>query len=445
MRTLNRTLFVASVLSAAAPIAAADPVAVPWTRGPNSCGTPQIAQDRDIPVYDAAPAGGQRVLWVNKQGGHFTVSSTDSTKNTVSSNILQTSVSQFTIPKIPTGFDWPVVRACIDEEFSKFNIRVVETRPSAGDFVQAVVGGTGAEIGFNAQSGILGITSTDNFCHVAERGITLNFAPNHLGILKPNQELCATITHEAGHAFSLEHEILGIDLMSYVPVSQAASKEFVDQNQNCGTDPQTQNPCSCTSGQTNSGMRLTANVGARPTDGTAPSLTVQSPSDGKLAPSFAVVAKATDASGMADVVVSIDGEEVGNDEAGSGGTYTIPGTASLGMHMLTVTARDLAGNVTKKDIPVTVAKLEIGETCTGNDACTGNLCATGGDGTMFCTQSCDPAASTCPDGFSCDATAKVCSPSDTGGCCSASTPRQGVTAMLFGLGVGAILIRRKRR
>ena len=423
---------------------AADPTPV-WTRGPNSCGTPQIAQDNGAPVYDAAV--GQRVLWVNKAGGHFTVATTDSSKNTVSNNILQASVSQFTIAKIPAGFNWAVIRACVDEEFKTFNIRVVETKPSTGNYVQAVVGGTGAEIGFSPQSGILGITSTDNFCNVAERGITLNFAQNHLGIPKPDQELCATITHEAGHAFSLEHEILDLDLMSYIPVAQAASKEFVDRASHCGTDPSTQTGCSCpnANNQTNSGMRLTANVGTRPTDGTAPSLTVSQPSDGRIAPSFQVVAHATDGSGMADVVVSIDGEEVGNDEAGLGGTYTITGIAPLGMHMLTVTARDLAGNVTKKDIPVTVAKLDIGETCAGNDACTSVLCATGGDGAMFCTQSCDPAADTCPGGFTCDATAMVCAPADSGGCCSASSPRQGVTAMLFGIGVGAVLIRRRKR
>lgn len=433
---------------ASASSAFADPVAETWHRGPESCGTPQVIGFAS-PDYEAG-AGGQRVIYVNRFGGHFTVSSTNAINNTVSTNILQANVSQFDIAAMETSWDWGTIRTCLDDYFKPFNVRIVESRPRTGNYVQSIVGGTGAEIGFSPQSGILGITSTDNFCFVAETGVTLSFSKNHVGIPRATEELCGTIAHETGHALSLEHEILTPDLMSYVPLQTSGTKAFVNQESTCGTDAQSTNPCSCqttSAGKTNSALRLNNNVGVRPSDGTAPTLTVKTPgSDGKVAPAFNVVADATDASGMADVLVFLDNVEVGNDEQGSGSTWTIPVSTTEGQHTLLVRARDLAGNVTDKTINITAMKAALGEDCTSNASCSSNMCASAG-GTSFCTQTCDPAnATSCPSGFSCDATAKVCSPADNGGgCCSTGDSRGGATAMLFGLGVGAVMLRRRRR
>ena len=45
---------------------------------------------------------------------------------------------------------------------------------------------------------------------------------------------------------------------------------------------------------------------------------------------------------MADVLVLVDGIEVGADEVGSGGTYKVTGNAAEGPHVVTVRARDTA-------------------------------------------------------------------------------------------------------
>lgn len=423
----------------------------------NRCGTKPILRTEPLPpTYLAAPANGQRIIYLNKAGGHFTnAGSTDSSANTFTGrNILaDSSIRELDIAPIPAVFNWAKIRDCLEADFKPFNVRLTEERPASGPYIEAVIGGNGTELGYSLSQGLLGITSTDDFCNVYDQGITFNFAVSHEGIPQQDLELCATIAHEAGHALSLEHEILDKDLMSYVPVADSPSKAFVNQVSQCGTDAQHTNGCSCPmiGSGTNSGSRLASNVGARPTDGTAPTLTVKQPADGAtVAPEFKVIAQASDTSGMADVIVLVDGLEAGADEFGNGGLYTAVTTANEGTHTITVRARDLAGNVTDKMLTVTAQKLELGDDCTGNASCKSNMCAMESDGTQFCTQTCTPgaaagAADACPGGFDCDPTAKVCAPSAGGGCCSASTPGSGVAAMLFGVGVGGVLMRRRKR
>ena len=431
--------FVSTVsLATAAPLA---------SRPADSCGTVQVRPTGVVPTPYAGT--GQRVLYLNRFGGKYTLANgaTNSATNTANASIVsQIGPATITIPPMEAGFDWPTVRDCVVAAYKPFNVRVVETEPKAGTYVEAVVGGYGTELGFGADQ-LFGIASADNFCSVTESGIAFSFSHTHQGVQQKDKELCATIAHEVGHLLALEHEILAADMLSYVLVADSPPKSFVNQNVQCGTTPQQIGQCSCSSGTTNSASRLNQFVGARAAETNAPSLTVVSPgNNGKIAPAFEVVAKATDGEGMADVLVYIDGNEVGNDSVPEGDTYKVSGSGiAEGAHTLTVVARDLAGNLTKKDLSVTIAKLDIGETCVANDACKGNICAMSTDGN-FCTQSCTVANDTCPDGFACDATLSICVGNDSGGCCSVGNDSNaGIIAMLTSFGVGLVLMRRRRR
>ena len=231
------------------------------------------------------------------------------------------------------------------------------------------------------------------------------------------------------------------DAMSYVLISDSGTKSFVDELSTCGPYPAEPMPCECNpGGMTSSAARLRQFVGARPIETVPPTLAIDAPASGELSPVFEVVATAIDDQAMSDVLVLIDGIELGSDTEAEANVYRIAiRDAPEGEHTLTVIARDEAGNEATQEIAIIVVKLATGQTCTANEACAGNVCATGEDG-MFCTETCTSGDS-CPDDFDCEmlAGARVCVPG--GGCgCTTSDP----TGMLLGLFVLALTVRRRR-
>ena len=152
-------------------------------------------------------------------------------------------------------------------------------------------------------------------------------------------------------------------------------------------------------------------------------------------------------------------------------TSTRRPTLGQGKHKVEVTAYDRAGNTTTASSTSRSARSArrtamrrptaglprrslrrgpghrggLGTPCTGNSDCASNQC--GDDGTnQYCVETCDPAASACPGGFSCLAIGAggVCWPSngDGGGC---STNGGSGAPFLLVFAVGAMLITRKRR
>jgi hypothetical protein len=365
---------------------------------------------------------------------------TNAGTNTANAGIVsQRGTGMITIPPLEAAFDYKIVRECVINHFKSYNVRIVETQP-VGDHIEALVGGTGGELGFGGGQ-LFGIASADNFCGVTENGIAFTFSATHRNVPRKNEELCATIAHEVGHLLALEHEVTPIDLMSYVLIAESGSKMFVNGQAQCGVAPGQTNSCACSAGGTNSSARLNQFVGARPVETNAPSLSVENVEDGgKVPPAFEIVADASDGEGMADVPVYIDDVEVGHDATPDGSTYKVKGSTVEGPHKLTVVARDLAGNQTKKDFNVTFAKLDTGDDCVDNAACQGNICAQTKDGN-FCTQMCDVANDTCPSGFTCNGELAVCV--DGGGCCSANKNTAG--SFVLALALGGMIFRRRRR
>lgn len=448
-----RTKFVvaAALGSMWSSVAVAEPTWPPTTRGENSCGTvqePAAVPDGFSSRYLLAGPGVQRVVFLNRFGGTYnvTAAATDSVTNTANSRFFG-QARMATIAPMGSNFDWPMIVSCVKAHYKDIDVRFVETEPTSGQYIEAVVGGDGSELGFPQSSGILGIASADNFCMVTEAGICFSFSESHGGFGQRNAELCTTIAHEVGHLLALEHETLASDLMSYVPVTQAPSKGFQNMASACGVQPSQPQNCSCNPSQQNSFNRLQTYVGPRPVEATKPELSVSSPSNGATVPPvFDVIATASDDMAMGDVRVVLDGVEGGNAQAvGADGKWKITvKNAALGDHQMAVIARDEAGNETTVTIAVKVAKSQIGDSCTANEACEGNLCASGEDGT-YCTQTCDVSNDTCPSDFECKdiGGASVCVV--TGGCgCTTSDPRDAVGAMLV-LGFGLLVSRRRKR
>jgi MYXO-CTERM domain-containing protein len=251
-----------------------------------------------------------------------------------------------------------------------------------------------------------------------------------------------------GHLLALEHEQLPKDLLSYVLIRDSGTKAFINQTSGCGTSPQDPSPCYCTSSSTSSYGRLSTFVGLRPLEVIPPELRIDAPGD-VVPPTFDIVVTATDNALMADVIALVDGVQVGADATADNNVYTMTvKDLAEGSHQLSVIAYDAAANSTRQDLTITVKKLATGETCTGDDACTGGICARSPDGN-FCTQRCELAADSCPAGFECsaEATGTVCVPAvDATGCgCASSRGRGPGPMLLLVLGLGAALLRRRRR
>ena len=89
----------------------------------------------------------------------------------------------------------------------------------------------------------------------------------------------------------------------------------------------------------------------------------------------------------------------------------------------------------------------LGDTCTGNAECKSGQCGSDGAGNSFCVESCDPAKDGCPGDFGCivAGTGGVCWPGAGGGGGCNTSNDSGAGLSFFGLGLGALLITRRRR
>lgn len=302
-----------------------------------------------------------RSIYLNRKGATIRPGANDSLKQTSSIVTQVYAIGAWDV----TDAKWTATVACMRETWAKFDVAITETDPGDTPHIEALFGGSPADIGRPAT--VAGIAPFAVDCGVVENAIVFAFTDN---LPADPQLVCEVMSQEIGHAYGLDHELLASDPMSYLPY--AGKRSFQDTGTACGE--KTERPCGLGStacrAQQNSQQILLARLGAAGGDGTAPTLVIMSPAaHAEVDPGFTVQTRALDDIGVTTVALYVDGVKV--DERTSG-PFDFETDAALptGAHTVMVEARDANDNITVRELDVIV---------TGNEPWFRNIgCSTGG-------------------------------------------------------------------
>ncbi len=382
-----------------------------------------------------------------------------------------------------TDAQWNAIVSCVKQTYAPFNVTIVDQRPASGDYHTAIIAGVPTEIG--QPNGVLGVSPFS--CGYLPNAISFSFANTALSNSFGHEyadlaDACWTVSQETAHSWGLDHKYDVRDPMTYLPSSSPTTlKVFQNQAGQCGENAA--RPCSCSypgnsaPASMNSFALILATFGSGTPDSTPPTVAFQLPNaNASVIPGFSVIATATDDVGISKVELRVDGNLAGTSTT-SPYQFVTGNSLAQGAHTLELTAYDFANNTTKATETVSYGQTcsdsdpctdatqvcssgtcvagpdtagGLGSTCTDNSQCASGSC--GNDGTsQYCVSACDPAASAgaCPAGFGCISagTGGVCWPgADSGGSGGCSTGGGSSSAlMLIGLGLGAVLLTRKRK
>jgi hypothetical protein len=403
---------------------------------------------------------------------------------------------------------WNAVVTCVQGMMSRFNIQVVDTQPTSGNFFEVMIAGTPEELGLDGNYG--GIA--DYSCNAP--GQCVPYISNDLvfdfsevwqsdpeNYPDPTNQDCSVAAQEIAHAWSLDHVVDATDPMTYNLYN--SMRQYHD-NEVCGSDctdvggvcqgpfGATFETCSGTCGETGSSQAthtcmstgtatqnevtaITDLFGASGT--TPPTVSIASPASGAaVPPGFPITVNCSSSDGVQEVDLSIDDNEVASLTAAPfafQAASTIPDGAHTLSVMCTTNVKSFAiatetvivGTKCSQDsqcptddicyemacIPGPNASDGLGATCKNDSQCASNACAS--DGSMsVCVVPCDPSNPQCPSGFGCltAGTSGECWPGaangDATGCCDAGHGAPtGPLLLAFGVAVSWFTRRRPAR
>ena len=131
----------------------------------------------------------------------------------------------------PFAFDqarWDAVVACVTDTFAAYGVTVVTTEPEGQPYNEVFVAGEPEEVG--VLSSALGIAPLNNNCTAQADSVSFAFANGHQG--GNAIEICATVAHEAGHLYGLDHAFECRDPMTYL--IGCGDKRFINWSSPCG-------------------------------------------------------------------------------------------------------------------------------------------------------------------------------------------------------------------
>src|SRR5689334_17305538 len=195
---------------------------------------------------------GDDVLYLNRCVGGCTVTRGGNSARFDSSSIppRTSMLSEFQF----TDEIWNAVVACVRDTYAPYDVQVVTDDPGDVDYVEVMVAGSPSE--FDLDDTVLGIAPLASDCSAQTDVISFAFANVH-NPSNPVLELCATVAHEAGHAYGLDHEFDCRDPMTYL--TGCGQKLFLNLPTTCGEFDGPRN-CKCGMVQ-NSHAKLTTVLG----------------------------------------------------------------------------------------------------------------------------------------------------------------------------------------
>lgn len=387
----------------------------------------------------------------------------NATTNTTSIPDTSATISAF----LGSDTVWQQVVQCVRQTYADFDVQIVTERPASGNYHMAIVAGTPSQVGM--QSGVMGVSPFS--CSYIPNAISFTFAN-----VNPTDvaDLCWTVAQETAHSWGLDHKYDNRDPMTYLSGGPSI-KSFQDEAGACGEYSARQ--CACNYNNTgstkmNSYAVIMNTFGSNTPDVVAPTVSITYPTENaQVTPGFPIRADVADDRVIIKTEFRLDGQLLKTLEDPPW-NFSAPPQLAPGKHKVELTAYDRAGNTTKGIVNVAFGAVcnaneecgenqlcldgrcvagpgsdgGLGSTCDSNADCASSQCAN--DGTNgYCVEGCDPAASACPGGFSCEETspgAGVCWPADGdgGGC---QTGDDGNGALLLVLGLVGILVTRKKR
>ncbi len=184
--------------------------------------------------FAAAPLAGPRVIFLNKNGGTYYPGNGIDNSSANRSTLVSQAVTMPAYSR--TASDWQQLMDLTRQTYAPFNVVVTDQDPGAAPHVEVVVSGHPSMIG--QPSSAAGISPLTGDCSVIERAVVFAFDQ----LLQGPDDQARVVTHEAGHAFGLDHELYCPDLMSYL-FDCAWPKHFIDQTVACGE--YTARACNC--------------------------------------------------------------------------------------------------------------------------------------------------------------------------------------------------------
>jgi hypothetical protein len=366
---------------------------------------------------------------------------------------------------------WNAVVTCVEETYAPYGIEVVTVEPTSGNYNEVKVAGSPAEMSLEPTT--LGIAPMAGDCSPQVNWIAFAFANAHGS--DPVLELCATVAHEAGHIYGLDHEFDCKDPMTYL--TGCGQKWFINEDIRCG-EFEDEGDRNCRCGQTqNSHTHLTSALG----EGTLPppaTVSIPYPTDGSMVSNgFTVFGEIDEPRVIHRVEFWLNGfpwKITDGQRDVAAYSFVAPGNVPDGVIDIEVRSYndlEVMGSTSitvQKGAPCTSADTCLdgqecsegrcawpaptrvqGETCAIDADCVSYLCATDGENNVCAERCLIGVDGACDDGFTClEADGQgICWPSDLlddGGCCDASggDPR-GV--LLLGTLVGLAFTRRRRR
>jgi hypothetical protein len=202
--------------------------------------------------HDAARNGAPRrvTIYLHRDGGRIEAGSDDA-RARVSSSVERAGLPHVDVPPFD-GDDaaWTELVRCVEGVYVDFDVEIVDTEPSRGQFILAAIGGTPDLFGFEASVG--GVAPYDG--RLDSKSVVFAFQ-------RPGddlQSICVTAAHEIGHALGLDHTLDCDDVMSYLDCGE---KGFKDAPMACGEWQD--RPCTPGDITQNSWARLASTVGPR--------------------------------------------------------------------------------------------------------------------------------------------------------------------------------------